>query len=313
MGTTHPEHRLSVYIELSKQQLQPPIFKQYFQETIQSSYQQHYIMYTDGSKSDLGVGSTAISRRKNIKITLPAVASIFTAELHAITQALRLIHSLNIRRTLIVSDSLSAIKAIGDISSQNQLVQRIQQAIHQITGKGKEITLLWIPGHSGIDGNEEADKETKQASSLNQQFIHTQYTDWYRDIRRSTYDMWNEEWRDTTQQLRHIKPVPGKWCRGKLTRREKIILNRLRSSHTRLTHEYLMQGIWQRRVCGWRDDAHLTVERILVNCNALTPKRARVIEPYVSGYLTIKKLLGETANPEVVFRYLAQLKLLDMI
>ena len=118
-------------------------------------------MYTDGSKSDSRVESAVISRRKNSKITLPAIASIFTAELHAIKPDLGLIHSLNSPRTVICSGSLSAIKAIGDIASQNQLLQKIQQTMHQIIIGGKEITLMWIPGHSGIDGNEKADKEAK--------------------------------------------------------------------------------------------------------------------------------------------------------
>ena len=56
------------YTELSKQQLQPPKFKQYFQETMQSSYLQHYIMYRDDSKSYKGrEGSAVISRRKTEK------------------------------------------------------------------------------------------------------------------------------------------------------------------------------------------------------------------------------------------------------
>ena len=170
---------------------------------------------------------------------------------------------------------------------------------------------MWIPGYSGINGNEKADKEAKQASRQNPQLsiLRIQIGTEIYGGRHMLCGMRNGE----TQQLRHIKPVPGKWCRRKLTRRVETILNRLRSSHTCLTHKYLMQGIWQRRVFGGCDYAYMTVEHILVSCNALTSKRPRMIKPCVGRDITNKKLLGKTANPEVVLRYLAQLKLLDMI
>ena len=200
-------------------------------------------MYTDGSKSKVRVGAVVVSQRQSNKITLPAMASIFTAELHALRLALWLIISLDIRRTVVCTDSLSAVKTIMDVTTQNHLVQRIQQTIHQITLSGKEVTLLWM-GHSGITGNDRAEGEAKSAATLDPQFIHIPYTDWYRKIRQTTYDKWREEWRGTSQQLRQIKEDPERWIRSRVTRREEIILIRLITSHTRLTHEYIMQGVW---------------------------------------------------------------------
>ena len=74
-----------------------------------------------------------------------------------------------------------------------------------------------------------------------------------------------------------------------------------------------MHGIWERRVCRWCSDAYVTVEHILVECNALAQIRARVMKPHISGELTLKGLLGEEASPVVVMEYLIQLGLLNMI
>ena len=72
---------------------------------------------------------------------------------------------------LIFADSLSSVKAIGELATKNQLVQRIQLGIHRIIENGKEVTLLWIPGHSGVAGNDRADKEAKLGALRNLQFI----------------------------------------------------------------------------------------------------------------------------------------------
>lgn len=36
----------------------------------------------------------------------------------------------------------------------------------QIIEKGHDVTLVWIPSHTGIKGNEEADEYAKKAASL---------------------------------------------------------------------------------------------------------------------------------------------------
>ena len=220
---------------------------------------------------------------------------------------------MDIRRKVVCTDSLSAVKAIKDVTTQNQLVQRLQRAIHPITLSGKEVTILWIPGPSGIAGNDRADGEAKSAATLDPQLIHISYTNWDRKIRQTTYDKWRKEWRGTRQQLRQIKGDPGRRIRSRVTRRKEIVLTRLRTSYTRLTHEYMIQGVWERRVCGWCSDAYLTVEHILVGCDALAPMRARVMGPHVNGELTLKELLGEEANPLVVMEYLTWLGLVDML
>ena len=63
-----------VHTKLHKIQLQAPVFPTVFHETIQSKYKHYYIMYTDGSKSKVGVGAAVVSQEQSNKITLLAVA-----------------------------------------------------------------------------------------------------------------------------------------------------------------------------------------------------------------------------------------------
>ena len=58
-------------------------------------------IYTDGSKTDHGVGSTFSIADKFFSWTLPHYTSIFTAELYAIWQALQYVDNTNHGNTLI--------------------------------------------------------------------------------------------------------------------------------------------------------------------------------------------------------------------
>ena len=139
---------------------------------MEEEYNDRCIVYTDVSKSsEGGVGAAAAWEDGEAKVALPGVASIFTTEMQAIKLALKHIHDGNRQRYLACLDSLSSLKAIQCQSSRNHLVQRIQEEICRIIATLKTITFFWIPGHSGIKGNDQADRVAKQAARQPPQFI----------------------------------------------------------------------------------------------------------------------------------------------
>ena len=51
-----------------------------------------------------------------------------------------------------------------------------------------------------------------------------------------------------------------------LSRREEVVIHRLRIGHTRLTHSYLMEGKTNPPVCPYCNNAELTVKHIMIDC-----------------------------------------------
>jgi ribonuclease HI len=132
-----------------------------------------YKLFTDGSKTDSGVGAAFVVYRDaaiifSSQTKLNDEASVFQAELLAISQSLLWLSknykSLNITEILLLSDSKSSLMAITKFSQQNPDIQKIQILLttlkHSIS-----IKLHWIKAHTGIQGNEEADKLAKQATT----------------------------------------------------------------------------------------------------------------------------------------------------
>jgi ribonuclease HI len=61
---------------------------------------------------------------------------------------------------VIITDSLSTLTAInGNNHTKNPKTIKLREMDINI----KQITLLWVPGHIGIAGNEQADEEAKAA------------------------------------------------------------------------------------------------------------------------------------------------------
>ncbi|ESO11720.1 hypothetical protein HELRODRAFT_166738 [Helobdella robusta] len=96
---------------------------------------------------------------------LPNHASIFTAEIIAIQMAIKFISKSNSKNFMIFSDSLSTVTALKQYRPQHNLIIQTQNRIHDnlTDNNGKKITLMWIPSHIGIQGNEEVDQLASQA------------------------------------------------------------------------------------------------------------------------------------------------------
>jgi len=127
------------------------------------------IWFTDGSKANSGTGSGIFGLRPNISFSFPLgkFATVFQTEINAI---LRCAYE-NIRRAyknkqiLIFSDSQAALKALSGPKVTSGMVAECLDALSVLASVNK-VTLVWVPGHWGTSGNEEADKLARQASAM---------------------------------------------------------------------------------------------------------------------------------------------------
>ena len=50
------------------------------------------------------------------------------------------------------------------------------------------VTVIWIPGRSGIPGNEIVDKMAQEATNRQHTFIPIPFSDFFRDVRGAIYE-----------------------------------------------------------------------------------------------------------------------------
>ena len=274
----------------------------------------HIAIFTDGSKSDTGVGSAAVSTIEARSMALPKYASIFTAELKAIESALKIIENSDYRRYVVYSDSKSAIEALQQFEPSNTVTNSIQKLIHELLSQRNiQIELCWIPAHVGIPGNEHADRAAKEASSLPVNPTQLPNTDYVPLLRNEARRRWQHQWRylTTANKLREIKEDVGEWeSSHNENRRIEVILTRLRIGHTHMTHANLMTRppgpLPQCDLCG----ATLTVKHVLGQCPRTREARNRIF-----GNKDLKEILaeGKRYSTAEIITFLKEAKLLDKI
>ncbi|XP_072400997.1 uncharacterized protein [Diabrotica undecimpunctata] len=175
--------------------------------------------------------------------------------------------SLNTKSVAICTDSLSSIQSIANIYSLNPIVQELQHICHQNHSRGTSITILWTPSHVGITGNEFADIAARKAScsDLSQEKIQL-HQDLAATIKQHTRKIWQNHWNRQNTKLYIINPTVYSFKIPSMTRRDKLIIRRLRIGHTRFTHAYLMTSE-NPPACEHCDSHRLTGEHLLVECS----------------------------------------------
>lgn len=291
------------------------MYRQLFAELTNKFYRNWSKLYTDGSKTEHGVGAAAVSEEETKTATLPPIASIFSAELHAITIALNIIEKYqNIRNAVIFTDSLSTLSSLTDKDTNHPTSRRIQHRLHELL-EGRKIELCWIPGHAGIIGNEAADLAAKNATTRHCDGIPLPYTDWFPLIKTKMHQKWTEQWQAKREKLKTIKETPGHWKRLPCSRREEVIINRLRSGHTWLTHNYLMSNFPEPPpTCPLCNTELLTVNHLLLDCPQLNQARETHLGIRNNGPpIELKKLLGEDIKVNNIMNYLKAINAYDKI
>jgi len=143
------------------------LVKRYHDDTItrHSNDLKTICIYTDGSSINRKVGAATyiqeITKKRNLG--KDSDYNVFAGELTAIDLGIYIIKEANHRyeNCILYIDSQVAIQSI--MKPFRQSGQQIIQGIHdQIDILNTSITMIWIPGHMDIPGNEAADEAAKQ-------------------------------------------------------------------------------------------------------------------------------------------------------
>ncbi|XP_025416330.1 uncharacterized protein LOC112687685 [Sipha flava] len=247
----------------------PSIYKNMLQNILQE-HPNSVQIYTDASKTNNGVGVAMIVNNQKITYKLPPQASIFTAEAIAIYKAAKFFHSECVSpetKCIILSDSLSNLIAITNTSNPPDTTKLIQEETFQAGKKGKQILFVWVPGHSGILGNEIADKEAHNAidSTSTTNINSITFDDAKIVINTYINNKCHSHWRQLNTKLNQIKNNTNLWTNSGLSRKDETTINRLRIGHTHLTHSYLMSNDEPPSCDTCR--VPLTVKHIITECH----------------------------------------------
>uniref|UniRef100_A0A147BLN2 Putative tick transposon n=1 Tax=Ixodes ricinus TaxID=34613 RepID=A0A147BLN2_IXORI len=299
---TAPWERLPVACDWSlakfnKHTVAPAVILQEFQE-LQAKYTDYLQFYTDGAKALSFVGcamhSENISRVKRIN----SIASIFTAELHAVLLAIDHIRHKRIERSIIFVDSQSVIIAIISLKdTRNTLVQLVRAKINTTLQNGYHITFCWVPSHVGILGNEKADRLASSSRNLRELAASIPYQDIKPVVRVLIFDRWQKEWdREVDNKLHVTKPILGLWESTSFKNRfHEVLFCRLRIGHLYITHKHLLCGEDPPRCahCG----AVMSIIHILGVCSGLEDKRRHYFPEFFRYHIPFHPSLLLGDNP----------------
>ncbi|KAJ8946157.1 hypothetical protein NQ318_004408 [Aromia moschata] len=130
------------------------------------------IWFTDGSKIGDKAGAGVYGKTTRIKLSFAfgSYASVFQAEIYAIlAYGMEILKTAPKRRTIqICTDSQAALMAIESSKVKSRLVLDCKKILNDLASCNRVI-LIWVPGHSGVPGNEEADQnrpEEARAESI---------------------------------------------------------------------------------------------------------------------------------------------------
>ena len=207
-----------------------------------------------------GVGVFVPSLKWQRAWKLAVVPSVFVAEMAAISQALLVGLESGAVRFTVLSDSLSAIRALqGHIQSLNfrhPTILEVGLRLFEAMQTGVRARVVWVRGHAGILGNEEADALSRAARcGEGGTLMHLAVS--AGDLRPVVGDVvqagWEEEWvsspkgrglyslHPSTQLPRTLDKVRGS---------EASLLSRLRTGHILLNGWRFRMRLFHTAACG---------------------------------------------------------------
>ncbi|XP_046608810.1 uncharacterized protein LOC124299587 [Neodiprion virginianus] len=178
------KHSIAVNLDMSElprktatQQTYPNLFL-----ATQEKYKDHKAYYTDGSVGKGQASCAVVNNRKK------KVSDFTTLDRYSHVKPLQ-------------SDSMSCLIALQNTENTCSLITNIKESIKSLTCNNRRVSLVWIPGHQGIAGNEEADQLTTEAIDNNiiDELPITTIQDTNKLIKQTIWTQWNDRWLNERQ------------------------------------------------------------------------------------------------------------------
>lgn len=290
-------------------------------------------IYSDGSDIDGGVGAAATlyrgRRRKTLHFHLgPSNKhTVYEAELVGMLLALELLRTEThmVRDASVALDNQAAVRSSG--SRESGPGQYLLNHIHRLKREVKKahpdikLTIRWVPGHMGVEGNEDVDNEAKRAAQGHSSpkaklplCLHNELPrsasrlkqDEHSHLASQAQELWQ-----TSPRYRNIRRIdsslPSKsYMRlvEKLPRRHAALLFQLRSGHIPLNKHLHRINCTPSPRCPACDERDETVEHFLLHCPAYDRMRQRMFYEHGTRTRSLHHLLNSKSMLTPLFQYI---------
>jgi ribonuclease HI len=270
-----------------------------------NKYQHKTQIFTDASvKPDgsVGIAINIQDEQQHMGWKIPNNISIYTAEGLALCKAIQHLNSNNnkYKDSIIFTDNLNIVKKLDSTNLQTtDITYNIYLEYLQSRENNINITICWIPSHTGIPGNDIADNIAKHAATNGN--ILQQYTlpqsEIYSNIKQISIKNWQKQY-DSNKQAQFYKQIEPQVNRQiKYIHNNRTIdkqITRLRTNSALLNENKYIMGITTTPTCP-NCTQNETTQHILFDC-----KHTHILPQN----LTLKQALTEDDNIQHIIEYL---------
>ncbi|GIY79614.1 uncharacterized protein CDAR_57131 [Caerostris darwini] len=160
-------------------------------------------IFTDGSKMNGRVGGAFVvysncTETHSELFRLSDHATVYSAELMAITQAINFAINARLPSANIISDSRSVLQALENVNNMEREILAIK---HLLANHEGAIRLCWIKAHADFTGNERADEYAKSATTKEAIDFSMGYSIPYIKglIKKDLLERWQDRWSNSTK------------------------------------------------------------------------------------------------------------------
>ena len=247
--------------------------------------------FTDGSKTDDGAGAGYIIIGKDIKHggshSVSIENSVFQTEVLAIKNATDYLLDIGAkdRNIKIQVDNQAAIRALGKYTITSKLVSETKSKINRLAERNS-VEIRWVPGHSGILGNNIADGKARIGSKnlgnsmrtklpLSQAYFKSEIKNWGRKLHQERWDNRNN-CRQTGMFLPNIENKTWKVIRN-MSRKNVAKATQIITGHNTLQRHLSLMFQEETPTCQRCELEPETIEHVIRHCPAYTETRREVL------------------------------------